>query len=133
MPVVVISRESSSGTYDFFKEHVLLNQDFLQSSILMPSADAITQVVSQIPGAIGYVGLGYISENVKPVKVSFDKGASFIEPSIESVVQNTYPITRPLFYYYLAENETKIGSFIEFSLSPASQEIVKDVGYINVR
>jgi phosphate transport system substrate-binding protein len=130
MPVVLYSRESSSGTFEFFKEHVMNGKNFAQSALLMPATGAIVQSVSQTRGAIGYIGLAYLESNVKALKVSYDKGVTYIAPSMENAINKTYPITRPLYYYYLNTTEKTVKPYLDFVLSPEGQKIVKEVGYV---
>jgi phosphate transport system substrate-binding protein len=132
MPIVLYSRESSSGTFEFFKEHVMNKKNFAQSALLMPATGAIVQSVSQTKGAIGYIGLAYIETNVKALKVSYDKGATYVTPSTENAMNKSYPITRPLYYYYLNSTEKAVKPFIDFILSSEGQQIVKEVGYVPV-
>ena len=131
--IVVYSRETSSGTYEFFKESVLKNKNYMASSLSMPATGAIIQSVSQTKGAIGYVGLAYINKEVKPLHVSYDAGKTFTEPSFENAKNKTYPIVRPLFYYYETKNEGKVKPFIDYILSSEGQATVKQVGYIPVK
>ena len=131
--IVVYSRETSSGTYEFFKESVLKNKNYMSSSLSMPATGAIIQSVSQTKGAIGYVGLAYINKEVKPIHVSYDAGKTFTEPSFENAKNKTYPIVRPLFYYYDVKNEGKVKPFIDYILSAEGQATVKQVGYIPVK
>lgn len=130
MPIVLYSRESSSGTFEFFKEHVLNKKNFATSAMLMPATGAIVQSVSQTKGAIGYIGLAYLETSVKALKVSYDKGATFIAPSMENAMNKTYPVTRPLYYYYLNTTEKTVKPFVDFVLSTEGQNIVKEVGYV---
>jgi len=130
IPVVLYSRESSSGTFEFFKEHVLNAKNFAPTAMLMPATGAIVQSVSQTKGAIGYIGLAYIESNVKALKVSYDKGATYVAPSIETAMNKTYPITRPLYYYYLNTMEKTVKPFVDFVLSAEGQKIVREVGYV---
>ena len=132
LKIIVYSRESSSGTYEFFKEHVLNKKNFAQSVLLMPATGAIIQSVSQTKGAIGYVGLAYVNNSVKPIEVSYDKGKNYYKPNLENAKNKTYPIFRPLYYFYLKNNENKFKPFINFVLSAEGQKIVKEVGYIPV-
>jgi phosphate transport system substrate-binding protein len=132
LQIVLYSRESSSGTFEFFKEHVLNKKNFAQSAMLMPATGAIVQSVSQTKGAIGYVGLAYIEPTVKALKVSYDKGATYVMPSVESAMNKTYPIVRPLYYYYLTSVEASAKPFIDFILSADGQKIVKEVGYVPI-
>jgi phosphate transport system substrate-binding protein len=130
MKIVVYSRESSSGTFEFFKEHVMKNKNYAPSVLSMPATGAIIQSVKQTKGAIGYVGLAYINKEVKAIHVSYD-GKTFVEPTTANAKNKTYPIVRPLFYYYSAKNEKKVKSFIDFVKSEEGQKIVDKVGYIS--
>jgi phosphate transport system substrate-binding protein len=132
MPIVLYSRESSSGTFEFFKEHVLNAKNFATSAMLMPATGAIVQSVSQTKGAIGYIGLAYLEKTVKALKVSYDQGKTFITPSMENAINKSYPITRPLYYYYLKTTEKAVKPYVDFVLSPEGQVIVKEVGYVPV-
>lgn len=133
MPIIVYSRESSSGTYEFFKEHVLNKKNFVSSAMLMPATGAIMQSVSQTKGAIGYVGLAYVDKRVKALKVSYDGGKTFIMPSVETAKNKTYPITRPLYYYYLTSVEKAVLPFINYILSAEGQQIVLSEGYVPIK
>ncbi len=128
--IVVYSRESSSGTFEFFKEKVLLNKNFAASSLMMPATGAIIQSVSQTKGAIGYVGLAYLDKSVKDVKVSYDGGKIYVLASIENAKNKTYPIIRPLFFYYPVSAEKKVKKFVDYILSDAGQKTVLEVGYV---
>lgn len=129
--IVVYSRETSSGTYEFFKESVLKNKNYMSSSLSMPATGAIIQSVSQTRGAIGYVGLAYVSPRIKTLRVSYD-GEHFASPTLENAINKTYPIVRPLFYYYNKKNSASVAPLLDFILSPAGQEIIKKSGYIPV-
>ena len=131
--IVAYSRESSSGTYEFFKESVLGNKNYGSSALLMPATGALVQSVSQTKGAIGYIGLAYMEKSVKPLKISYDKGKTFIEPTVEGAKNKTYPVTRPLYYYYLTTMEKNVKPFVDFILSPEGQKIVSDIGYVPVK
>lgn len=133
LKIIVYSRETSSGTYDFFKEHVMSKKNFVSSALLMPATGAIVQSVSQTAGAIGYVGLAYLDKAVKPVKVSYDKGKSFVIPSIKTAKNQTYPVTRPLYYYYLSTVEAKVKPLMKFILSSEGQKIVLKEGYVPLK
>lgn len=133
LKIVPYSRETSSGTYEFFKESVLDNKNYLNGIMSMPATGAIIQSVSQTEGAIGYVGLAYLNGNVKPVHVSYDGGNSFVEPSFENAKNKSYPVVRPLLYYYTDVTEQKVKPFLDFILSEKGQKIVEEIGYITVR
>jgi phosphate transport system substrate-binding protein len=133
MHIVVYSRETSSGTYEFFKEHVLQNKNYTPSALLMPATGAVVQSVSQTKGAIGYIGLAYLEKDIKAIKVSFDKGKTFVAPGVVSAKNKTYPISRPLYYYYLASLENTVSPFVKFVLSPAGQQLVLKTGYVPIK
>ncbi len=130
--IVVYSRETSSGTYEFFKESALKNKNYMSSSLSMPATGAIIQSVSQTKGAIGYVGLAYVSPRIKTLAISYD-GTHYATPSLENAVNKTYPIVRPLFYYYDNDKETLVRPLINFILSTEGQELIKKSGYIPVK
>lgn len=132
LKIIVYSRESSSGTYEFFKDHVLQKKNFANNVLSMPATGAIIQSISQTKGAIGYVGVAYLEKKVKPIAVSFD-GKNYIQPSVANAVAGKYPITRPLFYFYDVKKEALVKPFISFILSPKGQGIVKEDGYIPLK
>ena len=130
--IVVYSRETSSGTYEFFKESVLKNKNYMASSLSIPATGAIIQSVSQTKGAIGYVGLAYVSPRVKTLSVSYD-GKHYAAPTVENATNKTYPIVRPLYYYYNVKKKAEIDPLIQYILSPDGQDIIKKSGYIPVK
>ena len=131
--IIVYSRETSSGTYEFFKESVLKNKNYMSGSLSMPATGAVIQSVSQTKGAIGYVGLAYVSPRVKTLAVSYDNGLHYAHPSVENATNKTYPIVRPLYYYYNANNKEAVAPLIDFILSGEGQDIIKKSGYIPVK
>ena len=130
MKIVVYSRETSSGTYEFFKESVLKNKNYMASVLSMPATGAIIQSVSQTPGAIGYVGHAYVNSEVKALKVSYD-GKNFVEPTYANAKNKSYPVVRPLYFYYTKDREAKVKAFIDYVMSAEGQKWVKEVGYID--
>ena len=130
--IVVYSRETSSGTYEFFKESVLKNKNYMAGSLSMPATGAIIQSVSQTKGAIGYVGLAYVSRRIKTLAVSYD-GKHFAQPTLENAIDKSYPIVRPLYYYYNAQDSAKVAPLMRFILSEEGQEIIKKSGYVPVK
>ncbi len=133
LKIIVYSRETSSGTYEFFKEHVLNKRNYASSALLMAATGAIVQSVSQTQGAIGYVGLAYIEKSVKPLKVSYDKGKTFVAPNLENAKNKSYPVTRPLYYYYLTKSEKQVKPFVDYILSAEGQQTVVSEGYVPVK
>lgn len=133
--IVVLSRESSSGTYVFFQEHVLQKQDYTPRARLMPATSAIIQTVAEDAGAIGYVGLGYASEagaRVKTLNVKETADSPAVAPSEATVKSGDYSIARPLHLYSRGEPSDLVNKFIEFCLGEMGQEIVKQTGYVKV-
>ncbi len=132
LKIVVYARETSSGTYEFFKEHVMDKTNYDKGVLNLPATGAIVQSVSQTKGAIGYIGLAYLNADVKDIAVSYDEGKTYVNASIENAINGTYPITRPLFFYYDESLNTKVKSFVDFILSVEGQKIVSDVGYVSL-
>lgn len=128
--IVAYSRESSSGTYEFFKEEVMGKKNYATDILSLPATGAIVQAVGQTKGAIGYIGLAYETKEVKQLAVSYDQGKTFVEPSVASAKDKTYPISRPLFYMFDKTNAAKVKAVVDFALSPEGQKIVSEVGYV---
>jgi phosphate transport system substrate-binding protein len=133
MAIVVYGRESSSGTYEFFKEHVMKNKNYASSMMSMPATGAIVQSVSQTKGAIGYVGYAYVEKEVKVIKVSFNKGKTYIAPSLATAKDKSYPITRPLYFYYLVSSAKAVTPFVDYLISDEGQKIVEQVGFVGLK
>jgi len=132
LKVVPYARETSSGTYEFFKESVLKNKNYVNGIMSMPATGAIVQSVSQTKGAIGYIGLAYLNKSVKAIHVSYDEGKTFVEPSVQNAKNETYPIVRPLIYYYTASTESAIKPFVDYVVGATGQNIVKEIGFIPI-
>jgi phosphate transport system substrate-binding protein len=131
----VLSRESSSGTYEFFREHVLNKEDYTTKARLMPATSAIIEAVKQEKWAIGYVGLGYAAEAgsaVKALNVKQDADSPAVTPSEEMVKSGEYGIARALYLYTNGQPEGLKKAYIDFCLSPEGQKIVVDQGYVTV-
>jgi phosphate transport system substrate-binding protein len=131
--IIPYSRETSSGTYEFFKEKVLMNKNYVKGIMSMPATGAIIQSVSQTKGAIGYVGLAYVNKQVKALEVSYDGGKNYSVASAENAKNETYPIVRPLYYYYTEELEGRVKLFIDYVLSEEGQKLVSETGFITVK
>jgi phosphate transport system substrate-binding protein len=131
--IVVLSRESSSGTYVFFQEHVLQKQDYTPRARLMPATSAIVQTTGEDAGAIGYVGLGYAAEagdRIKTLAVKETVDSPAVLPSEETVKSGEYSIARPLHLYTRGESTSLVGDFVAFCLGEMGQEIVRQAGYV---
>ncbi len=134
-PILILSRESSSGTYVFFQKRVMSKKDYSPNAMLMPSTSAIVQSVSQDKWAIGYIGLGYAAESadrVKPLKVIDKEGMDAVDACVESVKSGAYPVARPLHFYTNGEPTGLVKEFIDFCLSDGGQKIVLETGYVPV-
>lgn len=131
LAIIPYSRETSSGTYEFFKENVLENKNYMNGILSMPATGGIIQSISQTKGAIGYVGFAYVNESVKSLEVSYDGGQTFIKPTVENVKNESYPIVRPLYFYHTDLPEEG-RAFIDFILSEKGQQIVSESGYISM-
>lgn len=138
-PILILSRERNSGTHVYFLEHVVRKgnakgpEEFASSVLMMPSSQAIVQEVTRSRAAIGYVGLGYVAREHKPLGVKKDSSAPAVKPSIETAQNGTYPISRFLYIYTAGEPEGKTKEFIDFVLSPEGQEIVKQMDFVPLK
>jgi len=129
LPISLYGRENSSGTYEFFKEHVLNKKDFAASTKTMPGTAAVIQGIAKDKGGIGYGGIAY-GEGVKHLKVSKAAGGEAFEPTEQNVFDGKYPITRYLFNYIApAKDAGAVAAFISWCISDEGQAVVKDVGY----
>ena len=131
LKIVVYSRETSSGTYEFFKTSVLREKNYMAGVLSMPATGAVIQSVSQTKGAIGYVGMAYVNDRVRAVKVSYD-GKHFVYPTMETGRRHIYPIIRELYYYYTADRAKVVEPFLRFLLSSEGQRLVMKSGYVPV-
>lgn len=125
--IVVVSRETSSGTFECFNKIVLKKEKVTPFSLLQAANASVLQTVSQSKGTIGYVGIGYIDKRVKAIKVDG------VYPTEATVLDSTYPISRPLFMYTNGKPTGLAARFIDFVLSEKGQEIVKEEGFVSVR
>jgi len=137
--IVILSREVNSGTHVYFKEHVLRKgnpggkEEFAPNALLLPSSQAIADEVAQNPSAIGYYGMGYISNKQKPVMVAKDEKSEYVAPSIENVIAGKYPISRPLFIYTNGAPKGLVKKFIDFVLSKEGQDIVLATDFVPIK
>jgi phosphate transport system substrate-binding protein len=129
--IIRVSRQNNSGTYAYFRETVVgKKNDFKSGSMDMNGSKDVVELVSKTPGAIGYSGLGYATPAVKIVKVSKKKGEPGVVPSIPTVHDKTYPISRPMFMYTPGEPAPQIKKYLDWILSDAGQKIVEHTGYV---
>ena len=135
-PIVLLSRESNSGTHVFFLEQVVRLGDskskalFAPDTLLLPSSEGITAEARQNPNAIGYDGLGYVTPEVKVLAVARKAQGPFVLPGIESVNTGNYPIARDLYMYTSGKPAGQIATYLEWIMSPAGQKIVGELGFV---
>jgi phosphate transport system substrate-binding protein len=129
--IIRVSRQNNSGTYHYFRETVVgKKNDFKQGSLDMNGSKDVVEQVGKTPGAIGYSGLGYATSAVKIIKVSSKKGEAAVLPSILTVLDKSYPISRPMFMYTPGEPSAAAKKYLEWIMSEAGQKIVEQTGYV---
>ena len=139
LPIVVLSREVNSGTHVYFKEHVLrrgrndTQVEFAANALMLPSSQAIADEVAQNTGAIGYFGMGYISAKEKALAISKNADSPYIQPTIENVISQAYPISRPLLMVTRGQPRGLVARFIDFVLSAEGQKIVVKIDFVPVK
>ena len=126
--IVAYSRENNSGTYVFFKEHVLNNEDFARDIQTLPGTAAVVNAVSKDPASLGYGGIAYAS-GIRALAIKRDESSEGVTPSLETVESGQYPLSRQLFFYTVGAPSGETKAFIDWVLSPAGQKICEAVGY----
>jgi len=135
-PIVRLSRETNSGTHVYFLENVLRLGDkenktfFSPETLLLPSSEGITAEIRQNPNAIGYDGLGYVTDDVKMIAIAESQGGDYILPSPGTVNSGRYPIARDLYMYTAGEPEGAIAVYLEWILGDDAQDIVTELGFV---
>jgi phosphate transport system substrate-binding protein len=129
--IVRVSRQNNSGTYQYFRETVVGKKaDFKSGSLDMNGSKDVVELVSRTPGAIGYSGLGYATPAVKILKVSRKKGEPGVLPSIPTVHDKSYPISRPMFMYTPGDPSAHVKQYLDWIMSDVGQNIVQETGYV---
>ena len=134
-PIVLLSRESNSGTYVYVLENVIRMGDpkskllFTPDTLLMPSSEGISTEVRQNPNAIGYDGLGYVTPDQKVLAVARDASSPYVLPSVANVNNGTYPISRPLYMYTIGEPSGQVKAYLDWVLGPG-QKLVSKLGFV---
>jgi phosphate transport system substrate-binding protein len=129
--IITYGRDNSSGTYQFFKEHVLKNEDFAREVQTLPGTGAIVNAISKDPSSIGYGGIAYAS-GVRIVPVRREDNSEAVMPSLQTVKSGQYALSRNLFFYTLGEPAGDVKAFIDWVLSPEGQKLCEAVGYYPV-
>lgn len=125
--IVVVSRDTSSGTFEAFGELVMNKEKVLPGALMQASNQAVAQSVALTPSAIGYVGLGFMSGDIKALEIEG------VRPSRETVISGEYAVTRPLFMYSDGKPEGPIKDYLEFVKSREGQRLVEEQGYVGLR
>lgn len=123
--IILYGRESSSGTYDYFREHVLDKGDFAPAVQTLQGTAAIINAVGKDPNGIGYGGIAYATD-VRPLAIG---DGTAVAPSEQTVADGTYPLSRKLFFYHAANAPERVTKFVQWSLTPEAQALVTKVGY----
>jgi phosphate transport system substrate-binding protein len=126
--IVVYSRENNSGTYVFFKEHVLGNEDFAREVQTLPGTAAVANAVAKDPASIGYGGIAYAT-GIRAIAVKRDETAEAVHPSLQTVQDGSYPLSRNLFFYTIGEPDGEVKAFVDWVLGSEGQKICEMVGY----
>lgn len=126
--ISLYSRENNSGTYAYFKEEVLKNDDFAAEAQTLPGTAAVVNAVAKDPLAIGYGGIAY-STGVKALGVKKDPQSAAVVPTEETVTDGAYPISRKLFMVTAGEPEGPVATFLAFARSAEGQKIAASTGY----
>jgi phosphate transport system substrate-binding protein len=135
-PVVLLSRESNSGTYVYFLEQVIRGGDakdtslFTPETLLMPSSEGISAEVRQNPNAIGYDGLGYVTSDQRVVAVARTADGPYVLPSAGTVLDKTYPISRPLYMYTAGEPIGAVKEYLDWIMGEEGQQVVTQLGFV---
>ena len=127
--IVRVSRQNNSGTYAYFQEAVLAGAEFKLGSLDMNGSSEVVDLVANTPCAIGYSGLAYATEEVEMPCISSTDGGDCVLPSVESAVDGTYPIARPLFMYTAGEPNGMIKEYMDWIFGKEAQCIILDRGY----
>lgn len=137
--IQVVSRDSSSGTYEAFKEIVVTlhgkqkDRDYTSAALKEASNEAILKLVAQTKTAIGYVGLGYVDNTVKALAVVPLGGGQPVAPTVENVKSGTYPIARELYMYTKGEPTGVLAEYFNWALGSEGQAIVAELGFVPLK
>ena len=127
--IILYGRENNSGTYSFFKEHVLKNEDYAEETQTLPGTAAVVNAVSKDQYGIGYGGIAW-DKGVKAVAVKKDDKTAAVEPSMQTVVNGTYPISRELYWFVNGSPSGELKAFLNWALSADGQKLAKEIDYV---
>jgi len=135
LPIVLLSREVSSGTHMYFKEEVIHEgkkdsiAEFSPKALLLTSSQTIVEEVANNESAIGYFGMGYVSNRTKTIKVGKKTDECYF-PDIDNVLSKKYPLSRPLYFYTNGEPKGIVRQFVDFALSHQGQQQFAETGFV---
>jgi len=129
--IVVIGRDSASGTRTYFDETILSKATPTKTMLEKNSNGAVLQSIAQTPGSIGYVSIGFVSKDVKALPIWYN-AQKFVAPTIGNVKSKTYPVSRDLYVITNGQPTGLTGDFIKYILSPEGQKIVAEEGYVTL-
>ena len=138
-PIVLLSRESNSGTHIYFLEEVVRKGEkgnqalFSPDTLLMPSSEGISHEIRQNPNAIGYDGLGYVTDDQKTLAVAIRAGEPYVLPAIATVKDGSYPIARSLYMYTNGQPTGVIKDYLDWIVSDEGRAIVRELGFVPLR
>jgi len=130
--IVRVSRQNNSGTYAYFRDAVLGEIEYKLGSRDMHGSKDVVDLVQNTPCAIGYSGLAYATPGVKMPCVAAEEGAACVEPTVETAVDGTYAIARPLLMYSAGQPQGAVKEYLDWILSDTGQCIIFDAGYAPV-
>lgn len=130
--IIRVSRQSSSGTYEFFREKVLDKKDFKLGSLDMNGSKEVVELVSRTPTAIGYSGMGYASAGVKMLRIASEPGKPAVEPNTQTTLSKEYPIARSLQIYTLGPPAGAVKEYVDWIMGPEGQRVLGESGYVPV-
>jgi phosphate transport system substrate-binding protein len=128
LAIVVVGRDSASGTREFFHEKVMKKENFVATQLEKNSNGAVKQTILQTPGAIGYVGLGYVDQTIRTVPIMVS--GSPVEPTVQNVLDGKYPIARPLLMITRGEPAGLAKDYLAFLTGPDGQKIMEEEGFV---
>jgi len=129
--IIRVSRQNSSGTYAYFRETVLgKRRDMGLGSLDANGSKDAVALVSRTPTAIGYTGMGYITDQVKVLRVARRPGEPGVLPCVRTATDRSYPLTRPLLIYTAGHPQGQLKQYIDWIMGPQGQQVVLELGYV---
>lgn len=126
--IILYGRENNSGTYGYFKEHVLENKDFAPATQTLAGTSAVANAVKGDVFGIGYGGIAYL-EGIRALKVKKDDASPAIAPSLETAQDGSYPLSRFLYLYTAGQPAGTVKKLVDWIEGPEGQKVIGDVGY----